>query len=94
MRETPMSKDDWPEWMTRRELAEYLKEAHGIRRSISTLASMAIKGTGPRFARDGRFTAYFRPEVDAWARQWRSPLVRSTRELRRIRAEAADLEAA
>jgi hypothetical protein len=86
--------DAWPDWLTRREMSEYLRAVHGIRMSISGLAAMAHRGDGPPFTKDGRLTSYPRAEADAWAKQRRSPLVRSTRELRRIRAEALDMEAA
>lgn len=86
--------EDWPAWLTRRELSEYLKAVHGVRLGTSALAAMAIRGDGPAFVKDGRLTSYHRPDVDIWALKRRSPKVRSTRELRRIRAEAVNLEAA
>jgi hypothetical protein len=92
MSEGSMS-DDWPTWLSRRETSEYLKTEHGIRLGISALTAMAARGNGPPFAKEGRLTSYPRAEVDTWAQQRRSPLVRSTRELRRIRASATDLHA-
>lgn len=86
--------NDWPEWLTRRELSDYLKTEHGIRLGISALAAMAGRGDGPPFAKEGRMVSYPRRDADVWARRRRSPLVRSTRELKRIRAEAADAQAA
>jgi hypothetical protein len=83
--------DGWPAWLTRRELSEYLKDVHGIRLGTSALSAMAIRGDGPPFVKEGRLTSYPRPEVDAWAERRRSPVVRSTRELKRIRAEATDI---
>jgi hypothetical protein len=87
-------KDDWPAWLTRRETSDYLWQMHGVRLGHSALTQMAVKGNGPAFSKDGRLAVYARTDVDAWARQRRSPTVRSTRELRRIRAEAVDMEAA
>jgi hypothetical protein len=84
----------WPDWLTRRELSTYLKETHGIRLGVSSLAAMAGRGDGPPFAREGRLVSYPRADADAWAQKRRSPLVRSTRELKRIRVEAVDMEAA
>jgi hypothetical protein len=82
----------WPAWLTRRELSEYLRAVHGVRLSISALAGMACRGDGPRFTKDGRLTSYPRSEVDAWAEKRRSPVVRSVSELKRIRAQAVDLQ--
>jgi hypothetical protein len=86
--------DTWPDWLTRRELSEYLKSVHGIRLGTSALGAMAQRGDGPPFVREGRHTSYPRLPADDWARRRRSPVVRSHRELKRIRAEAVDMEAA
>jgi hypothetical protein len=83
--------ESWPAWLTRRELSEYLRTEHGIRLGTSALSAMAIRGDGPPFTKEGRLTSYPRADADAWAQRRRSPLVRSTRELRRIRAEAVDI---
>jgi hypothetical protein len=88
------STGEWPAWLTRRELADYLRQVHGIRLGVSALAAQAVRGDGPPFTKDGRLTSYHRPDVDAWAQRRRSPKVKSTREWKRLRAEAFDMEAA
>jgi len=84
---------EWPDWLTRRELSDYLREIHGIRLGVSALAAQAIRGDGPPFTKYGRLTSYHRLDVDEWARRRRGPRVESTREWRRLRAEAVDVEA-
>src|SRR5262245_19763121 len=88
------SAGEWPEWLTRRELSDYLREVHGIRLGVSALAAQAIRGDGPLFTKDGRLTSYHRPDADAWALRRRGPKVTSTQEWRRLRAEAVDIQAA
>ena len=73
----------WPQWLNRRETSEYLRQRHGITLRVAALANAAVKGTGPRFQRDGgRLTVYWRPDIDALARLRKSARVRSTSELR------------
>ncbi|WP_109523888.1 MULTISPECIES: helix-turn-helix transcriptional regulator [Nocardia] len=47
-------------WLTRQELANRLKLP------VKTLAIWASKGTGPRFAKIGRFVRYRAADVAAW----------------------------
>ena len=47
-------------WLTREEVAGRLKVP------VNTLAQWASKGTGPRFARIGRFSRYRLVDVEAW----------------------------
>jgi hypothetical protein len=73
----------WPQWLSRRETSEYLRQRHGISMGHAALANAALKGTGPRFQKDGgRLTVYWRPDVDDYARSRKSRRVRSTSELR------------
>lgn len=50
------------DWMLRADAARYL----GL--SISALAHMACEGRGPRYYRAGKFTRYFKGDLDAWIR--------------------------
>jgi hypothetical protein len=82
----------WPQWLSRRETSEYLRLRHGITMGPAALANAAVRGTGPRFQRDGgRLTVYWRPDVDDWARTRKSCRVRSTSELRTRPAAAPDV---
>jgi hypothetical protein len=73
----------WPQWLSRRETSEYLRLRHGITLGPAALANAALKGTGPRFQKDGgRLCVYWRPDVDDFARSRKSRRVRSTSELR------------
>jgi hypothetical protein len=77
------SAPDWPQWLTRREAADYLWTAHGIQFGVAALANAAVKGTGPAFSKQGgRLVSYWRPDVDEWARTRMSRKIRSTSELR------------
>ena len=79
----------WPEWLNRREASAYLKAVYGIQLGPEALANLAVDGGGPAFYKDGgRIVIYHRPDLDEWAPK-RKLRVRSTSELRRIRAEAA-----
>ena len=53
------------ELLTRKNAAVYL-ETKGIRSSQTTLARLAMGGTGPQYALIGR-TAYYKPE---WLDEW------------------------
>jgi hypothetical protein len=65
----------------RAEASEYLKIKHGIILSTSTLASLASRGGGPRFQKDGPFPTYTPEELDAFAARRLSRPVASTSEL-------------
>jgi hypothetical protein len=75
--------------LCRSEAADYLFEQHGIRRTVGTLAKLAVIGGGPRFRVAGRIPLYTTDDLDAWAESILSPLVGSTSELRERRAERA-----
>jgi hypothetical protein len=84
----------WPQWMSRRETSEYLRQRHGIKMGPAGLANAAVDGTGPPFSKDGGVrVVYWRPDVDDWARTRKSRRVRSTSELRH-RAGGQPAEAA
>ncbi|MBF6393327.1 helix-turn-helix domain-containing protein [Nocardia farcinica] len=50
-------------WLTRKEVADRLKVP------TKTLAQWAFKGTGPRYAKIGRFARYRLADVEAWENQ-------------------------
>ncbi len=78
--------------LRRAEAATYLHETHGIRRTVSTLAKLAVIGGGPRFRVAGRTPLYETDDLDAFAASITSPRVGSTSELsewRECRAERA-----
>ena len=75
--------------LRRAEASTYLLENHGIRRAVGTLAKLAVVGGGPRFRVAGRTPLYEPDDLDAWAESILSPLVGSTTELRKHRAERA-----
>jgi hypothetical protein len=77
--------DDWPLWLTRRETADYLWQAHGQKFGVAALANAAVKeaGAGPPFHKQGGVrVSYWRPDVDAWATTRRRRAL-STSELRK-----------
>ena len=73
--------------LRRTEAAIYLHDNHGIRRTASTLAKLAVVGGGPRFQVAGRTPLYSPDELDLWAESILSPTVGSTTELREYRAQ-------
>lgn len=78
-----MTNTVWPKWLTRREASAYLRAVYGIQFGPAALANAAVKGTGPRFRKDGgKLVIYERPDVDAWACKRKSRRVTSTSELR------------
>ena len=73
--------------LRRAEAVVYLLENHGIRRTVGTLAKLAVVGGGPRFRVAGRTPLYEPDDLDAWVESILSPPVGSTSELREYRAE-------
>lgn len=67
---------------TRKEASEYLWNAYGIRRSAQTLASYAVKGTGPAITYEGVKPTYAEPHLDEFATGLLSRPVHSTSERR------------
>lgn len=55
--------------MRRDQVAAYLQSTWGIRRTVGTLAKLAVVGGGPPFHKDGRVPLYDPALVDAWARE-------------------------
>lgn len=82
---------DWPQWLTRREAADYLLRQHGMRFGPAALANAAVKGTGPAFQKQGnKHVVYPRGGLDEFACRRMSRLVRSTSELRDAVPSVAD----
>jgi hypothetical protein len=56
---------------TTQHASHYLWESYGIRRAPATLASLRVRGGGPRYRKDGANRnggiTYPRAELDAWA---------------------------
>ena len=67
--------------LSRKQASEFLTE-RGFRTAVATLATMAVKGGGPRFSRFGRRVLYQPEDLIEWAKSKRTPSVRSTSELR------------
>jgi hypothetical protein len=82
----------WPEWLSRRESSDYLKEEHGVQAGYSSLSNLASRGGGPKFSRQGDKPGgrviYHRQDLDEWARSRMSQRVSSTSELREHEAAA------
>lgn len=74
--------------LNRRESSKYLYDEHGITRKPSTLATLATKGGGPAFQKDGRFPLYTVKALDEWVEAQLSPVVTSTAELKVIERAA------
>lgn len=62
------------------EAAEYLS-AKGVSIAVATLHTMACRGGGPRFQKNGNRRVYTAQELDAYASSRLGPLVNSTSEL-------------
>jgi hypothetical protein len=45
----------------------YLRETHGLKKAVSTLARYRTVGGGPRYFRHGRQPRYLVTSLDAWA---------------------------
>ena len=87
LRSRPLPENPSREWskvaegnrlFRRTEASTYLKEAHGIPRTPSTLAKLATLGGGPKFHRANRVPLYPQTELDAWAISILGPLRSST----------------
>ncbi len=64
--------------LNRKEASIYLQEKWGIKRTVSTLAKLAVHGGGPKFQKANRNVLYPENELDAWAESIFSPLKSST----------------
>ena len=51
----------------RPEASLYLAQRWGLQYTPSTLANMALKGTGPLYRLRGRYACYADANLDAWA---------------------------
>ena len=67
--------------LRRSEASDYLLERHGVRRSVQTLAKLAVVGGGPVFRRASRAPLYCPDDLDEWVESILSRPVRSTAEL-------------
>jgi hypothetical protein len=67
--------------MRRADAARYIRENHGIPCAPATLAKYACIGGGPMFRKAGKFPIYSRDDLDSWAKQRLTDVVRSTSEL-------------
>jgi hypothetical protein len=68
--------------LKRAEASAYLLEKHGISRTYTTLAKLAVVGGGPAFRKVGtRTVVYDVADLDAWAASIMSKPVFSTSEL-------------
>lgn len=67
--------------LRREEAAQYLREKHGLPIVKQELAKRAVYGGGPAFRKFGRHPLYSPADLDAFAKESLTPLVRSTAEL-------------
>lgn len=66
--------------LRRSAVPNYLASKHGIDIAVSTLAKMATVGGGPAMQYSGRIPLYHIQDLDAWAEERLSKVVRSTSE--------------
>ncbi len=67
-------------YLRRNEAANYLQENYGIG-SVGSLATMAVRGGGPKFYYLGRWPLYTPADLDSWAQSRLSRPVTFTAEL-------------
>ncbi len=68
-------------YLSRKEASSYLLERHGVKRSYIYLATLASKGGGPVFRKDGPSRViYTDVDLDAYAASVLSKPMRSTSE--------------
>ena len=72
--------------LSREQTAAALTE-RGFKISAKTLAAYAVRGTGPRFSKFGKYTSYVWGDVLDWAEARCGPSASSTSERDRLRAE-------
>jgi hypothetical protein len=72
--------------LTREQTAQALSDL-GFKISPKTLAAYASKGTGPRFAKFGKYTSYVWGDALEWAEARCGPTASSTSERDRLSAE-------
>lgn len=66
--------------LTRAEASTYLRDNFGVIRTVQTLAAYATRGGGPAYRLFGRKPMYAPVDLDAWADEKFSRVVRSTSE--------------
>lgn len=66
--------------MTNKEASDYLLARHSIKRTPGTLAKLRVIGGGPAFRKANRNVVYAATDLDAWAAEITSGLLRSTSE--------------
>lgn len=66
--------------LRRSDVPDYLASKHGIDIAVSTLAKMATVGGGPAMQYSGRIPLYHIRDLDTWADERLSKVVRSTSE--------------
>ena len=75
--------------LTRNEAVQYLHDEWGVRRTVKTLANLAVSGDGPAYAKDGHRALYTPSSLDAWAASVLTPQVTSSAELKALERAAA-----
>lgn len=78
--------------LRRSDASRYLLDQWGVSRTPNTLAKLASTGGGPSFEMESRFPLYTEENLDAWAENQLSPLVKSTSEFKVYKA-SNDIEA-
>lgn len=68
--------------LRRKEAADYIRERFAVPCSRQTLAKYAVAGTGPAYRMAGRFPIYATEDLDRWAAERFSRLMRSTSDAR------------
>ena len=79
----------------RRDEAAQLLQAHGLRTTTASLATMANRGGGPRYRKIGKLCMYPLSELEAWVAQRTTNLLDSTSTTKTAQSEPpllADLE--
>lgn len=73
-----MQNSPLPPNLRRTEASRYLREVHGVPVAPSTLAKLAVHGTGPIFRKLGAIPLYSPADLDTWIRSRLSRAVQST----------------
>ena len=70
--------DDPKQFLSRQQASDYLRDEHGVTRSVAALALLAFRGSGPVFRKMGRLSYYLSEDLDAWVQSMIGPPMRST----------------
>jgi hypothetical protein len=65
-------------WLDRRRASAYIVAKYAARVSAATLAKLAVSGSGPPFAYQGRYAVYEPEDLDVWALSRLSEKVHAT----------------